>query len=70
MNKTPFLQGITDKQLICLQERIRKRIYSEDGGMYGWDIPTLWAVRPGVARAWSKVNSEIKRRLQARQETA
>lgn len=67
-----FLQGITDKQLIRLQERIRERIYSREwsGDPYGWDVPTLWALRPGIAHARQTVINEVKRRLQARQETA
>lgn len=72
MNKTPFLQGLSDKELCRLRERVRRIIYHPDwsGDPYGWDLPTLWAVRPGVASAWTKVNGEIARRIEARHKSA
>lgn len=56
------LRDFNDTQLARLWIRLHSRL--GDGGHFGWDWPTLRAVKPGLFRAMDDVRREIRRRME------
>lgn len=67
MNGPLDLSPLTNKQLQRLGNRISERIQRAFAGgtRYGIDMPTLWAVVPGLAQAYCNVRNEFKARYNA-----
>lgn len=59
-----YLRGLTDKQLIRINRKVRERIERGFAGglAYGWDYPTLRVVMPGFYTVVKMLARENKRR--------
>jgi hypothetical protein len=55
-----YLATLTTVQLSRLWLRVRDRI--GDGGHFGWDWPTLWAVHPHFAAVLRAIGRELAAR--------
>ena len=59
------LQDLTDTQLERLYERVLRKIHCDGGGYqpWGWDLPTLCATRPQLAKTYVDIRHEGARRF-------
>jgi hypothetical protein len=58
------LSDLPPAQIVRFHQRILTKIHrwGEGGGMFGVDLHTLHQCRPGLAKAYSEVREELKKR--------